>query len=698
MSQRWISRTGLVVLVLANDLSHAEEAADRVFQRVSPSVVTILALDEKGLEDVQGSGVLISAGRVVTNCHVVREASKFKVVAGSQTFVATWTEQDRSRDLCLLRVDGLKGKPVTLRKSMDVQVGETAYAIGNPLGFGLSISTGLVAQIAQVEGEQVFVSTAPQSPGSSGGGLFDTEGRLLGITTSTLVTGQNVNLVQPAEWIARLKERSIPRPPNIVIPRPEPQWGSEAVDLMKSEIWDALEKHARDWWAIQPTSSVAATYLAIALFRQSRLSEAEAVLRKAVELDVNSEFSWRVSAAVLRDQGRRKEAWQALERAEKLLPYASNRFSLKGGWLEEEQRYAEAANAYHQAIRQEPGSPDYWRRLANVEERLGHDEEAANAYRVALRLAPNDTVSAEALASVLARQGYTDAARKALGANTMGRASQANTWLAMGQGELRKKRYQAAEEAFRKATEAAPNLLEAWYSLGIVMARTHRPAEAVVLYNRALELKPSSKALEGEILVNRGNARFGLGQVALAKADAERAIEVVPDFPDAYRLLGIVEITARNYLGALIPYQKLVDMGAAQVDDWASLGESLEKTGNKKSALEALQRAEQLDSKHAATLQSLAGFHGRNGDNARALEYAERALTLDSASPQNWSNKGYILMKLGRLDDAIKALQTAVSLDPVFANGWINLGEAQLRKGIAGQAIKSLEKAVGLSP
>lgn len=87
--------------------SHAEYDAESLFKQISPSIVTIHAFDERGYQQSQGSGVVIGKGRVVTNCHVLREADNLKISSGSEEYAANWIQTDPSRDICVLSVDGI---------------------------------------------------------------------------------------------------------------------------------------------------------------------------------------------------------------------------------------------------------------------------------------------------------------------------------------------------------------------------------------------------------------------------------------------------------------------------------------------------------------------------------------------------------------------------------------------------------------
>lgn len=676
--------------------SRAEYDTEDLFKRISPSIVTILAFDEKGYPQGQGSGVVIGKDRVVTNCHVLQEADSLKVSIGSEEYAASWIRTDPSRDICILNVEGIVASAINTRRMDDVKIGETVFAIGNPLGFGLSISAGLISSISPYRDEQVIVASTPLSPGSSGGGLFDTQGRLLGITTAILTMGQNLNIVLPAEWIAELSKRGIAPPPPSVIPGPEPRWMEEAQALQAVNSPE-FEKHVRKWRETQPKSALAAAYLGIVL-NEKNPTEAEAVLREAVRLDDRNEFAWFVLANVLYGMGQRNEAKQLLQKALLLAPTHGGAYATKAEWLLADNTLKEAYTAIQDAIRMEPSISNHWRLLGIIADKLDRIDESARAYQVALRLNPIDSTLKQALSDVLARNGKTDAARLTLGNESNDNPSSARTWVSMGFTEWGRKRYGEAEKAFRKALEISPNAFSAWSGLGTVLTDTNRLEEARQAYDRAYDSKPDTPDAVAEILTNRGNVKSRLGDKQAALADIEAAIKIDPTYIHAYRSLGILKVETRDHRGVVDAFRKVVTSDTASPNDWATLGESLEAIGEKKAALGALEKAEKLDSNNLKTLQALTGYYGRNGDLQKALIYIEQALKIDSSIAVNWSSKGYALLKLGRLPESVNALETATNLDPQFANAWINLGEAQMRSNQLGKAIQSLEKAITLAP
>jgi len=124
-------------------------------------------------------------------------------------YKATLIYADKIRDLAQLSVPELNAPSITRKSYKKINVGEIVFAVGAPKGLALTLSQGLVSSIRE-EQDSVFIQTSSAiSHGSSGGGLFDDEGQLIGITTAMVEDGQNLNFAVPADWIDDLKKRTL---------------------------------------------------------------------------------------------------------------------------------------------------------------------------------------------------------------------------------------------------------------------------------------------------------------------------------------------------------------------------------------------------------------------------------------------------------------------------------------------------------
>jgi hypothetical protein len=179
-----------------------------IFEQVAPSVVRVEVWDSIGRRISQGSGFVVSEeGLIATNHHVIRGGSMARVVFanGSIARVIRVSRMDPEADLALLQAEPHNVPALRLASDGLPSPGTVVYAIGTPLGFTNTLSDGLISGHRQLDGKNTFLqTTAPISPGSSGGPLLTEDGKVVGVTTLTRTNGQNLNFAVPARRISQL--------------------------------------------------------------------------------------------------------------------------------------------------------------------------------------------------------------------------------------------------------------------------------------------------------------------------------------------------------------------------------------------------------------------------------------------------------------------------------------------------------------
>jgi len=147
-----------------------------------------------------GSGFVVSSdGYIVTNDHVVDGASSVTAKVGDgKTLKAKVVGTDASTDLALLKVDASNLTPLTLGDSDQVEVGDPAYAIGNPYGLDRTLTTGVISalqrEISSPNGytiNDVLQTDAAINPGNSGGPLFNAAGQVIGVNSQIETSGNS---------------------------------------------------------------------------------------------------------------------------------------------------------------------------------------------------------------------------------------------------------------------------------------------------------------------------------------------------------------------------------------------------------------------------------------------------------------------------------------------------------------------------
>ena len=186
--------------VLQSSLTPSE-----LFKILSPSVYTVAVLGKaSGRVASEGSAVAVSARGAITNCHVVSQGRTITLFNGAATLKAQVVGADTVTDRCYLRADGDLRPVPGLREYSSLMVGETVYTIGSPKGLVNTLGSGLLSGLRTSEDQTQYVQiSAPVSAGSSGGGLFDDRGNLIGIVSFTIRDAQNLNFAIAASQFWR---------------------------------------------------------------------------------------------------------------------------------------------------------------------------------------------------------------------------------------------------------------------------------------------------------------------------------------------------------------------------------------------------------------------------------------------------------------------------------------------------------------
>jgi len=206
------ARAGAALPTNADLLDAYSQAVIGVVRGVGPAVISVSARPEdreRGL----GSGFVISAdGYAVTNSHVARGRQRLRATTeDGDALEATLVGDDPATDLALIRLAARDLPVAELGDSDTLQVGQLVIAMGHPLGFRSTVSTGVVSALGRAMRsehgrliESVVQHTAPLNPGNSGGPLVDSRGRVVGINTAIIAMAQGLGFAVPAttaRWV-----------------------------------------------------------------------------------------------------------------------------------------------------------------------------------------------------------------------------------------------------------------------------------------------------------------------------------------------------------------------------------------------------------------------------------------------------------------------------------------------------------------
>jgi serine protease Do len=240
-----------------------------------------------------GSGVVVGENKVITNCHVFRSTKEPWISRGEDTYTINSVKADVWHDLCLVTTGPIPFKPVLIGKSTDLKRGQEIVAFGHSNGVPAPLtSSGSVKALYDDDLGKVIRSTAKFALGASGSGLFDMEGRLVGINTfKTAGRAGSIHFALPIEWLDKLdKQTEISTFPIVGKALWEeeedkkPFYMQVAVPESRGD-WPKLTQVAEKWTVAEPKSTEAWHALGLGLENSGKVELAEKAYKQAVSLD-----------------------------------------------------------------------------------------------------------------------------------------------------------------------------------------------------------------------------------------------------------------------------------------------------------------------------------------------------------------------------------------------------------------------------
>jgi len=279
-----------------------------------------------------GSATLVAPGKLVTSCHTTRDASSIFVLHREGELAASIVKSDMRHDLCLLSVHALRGESASRVPSTQLQVGQPVTALGYGVSFRLSVTEGRITALYSLDRARVLRTSAVFPRGASGGGLFDDQGRLVGILTFRASIDDQLNYAVPTEWVERLLANDSDEDPRT--DSALAFWEDNAADqprfllaawLEYAHAWSELEAAAIDWALREPDNAEAWLAVGRARLELDRHKDAVLWLRTAVALQDTNTRAWYWLAYAYHRIGFVSEFFQASTRLAQLDPQLAGR-------------------------------------------------------------------------------------------------------------------------------------------------------------------------------------------------------------------------------------------------------------------------------------------------------------------------------------------------------------------------------------
>ena len=262
----------VIVLIFCTISTVPAQTAPQIAEKALAATVYLEMQDSNGLPLGFGSGFFVRDNLIATNYHVIEGAARgtAKLVGQFSTYtIEGVTATDQTNDLALLKVTVYGIKPLPLGNSSDVKIGETVYVAGNPKGLEGTFSDGIISSRRDPYTKERLQMTAPISPGSSGGPVLNSKGEVIGISSMTLVGGQNLNFAIPSRYLTELLPESKPAKPLAQ--------GNRSISAETYFTWGNTKYHLGDY-----KGAITDYTQAIRLKPDSELDDADAYYNRGV--------------------------------------------------------------------------------------------------------------------------------------------------------------------------------------------------------------------------------------------------------------------------------------------------------------------------------------------------------------------------------------------------------------------------------
>lgn len=486
----------------------------------------------------------------------------------------------RTRNLCLLKVSGAPAFIPRKLADADPPAGSQVYAISNALGFGISISEGVVSALRQSQGESFIQFTAAIAPGSEGGGLFDAEGRLVGLISYQQRDGQNVNFACPARWLGEIAKRATSTDE-------VDSWRAKAKALQQESKWQELAQLAGKWTEALTDNLEGWLCLAQTQEKLKDWPAAEKAYREMLKREPAALQARAGLAAVLLMQDKKQDA---LDTARSLLEFRKEDGSIWSliGYLEVALGHSDAAReAYEHAAGLEPWNRTVLAGLVTLARARNDWNAAVAAQRGILRLAPDDAGAWLELSGLYLACGRSERALASAEKSLELSPANGDALLVKGAALYALKRVQEARAALLAGLALQPKALaqgQGW--LGDVYYEQHLYLEAINAYREAVKVAPKDPSLRGRLgLALKDNFQRDEALALFEQLKLEN-----PKDPFPWRQVGYIYGALAQPEQSIPAYEQSLSLDVNQPQVWRALMEAHHVAGREDEVKRAYQR------------------------------------------------------------------------------------------------------------
>jgi tetratricopeptide (TPR) repeat protein len=231
-----------------------------------------------------------------------------------------------------------------------------------------------------------------------------------------------------------------------------------------------------------------------------------------------------------------------------------------------------------------------------------------------------------------------------------------------------------------------------WHEKGLIHAMGKEYEQAIASYDRALEIKPDFH----EAWNNRGNALGNLGRYEQAIASYDQALEIKPDKHEAWYNRGVALDDLGRYEEAIASYDQALEIKPDKHEAWTNRGIALVNLGRYEEALASYDQALEIKPDFHQAWYNRGVALGNLGRYEEAIASYDQALEIKPDDHKAWYNRGNALVNLGRYEEAIASYDQAIKINSNYANAYYNKACCYGLQNNVELAIENLQRAINL--
>ncbi len=248
--------------------------------------------------------------------------------------------------------------------------------------------------------------------------------------------------------------------------------------------------------------------------------------------------------------------------------------------------------------------------------------------------------------------------------------------------------------SYDKALEIKPDYYQASYNRGVALRKLEQYSDAIASYDKALAIKSDLD----QAWNSRGLALANLGQYSDAIASYDKALAINPDLDQTWNSRGLALWNLRRYSDAIASYDKALAIKPDYYQAWYNRSVAQGNLGRYSDAVASCDKALEIKPDYYQAWYNRGVALGNLGRYSDAVASCDKALEIKPDLDQAWNTRGVALGNLGRYSDAVASYDKALILKPDYFQAWYNRGVALYFLGLYSEAVTSYKNVLAIKP